>query len=548
MEEVGPDLVEPLLEALGDAAVDDIDAAFDRDRPLAEAWWALHTPYVPPRPAGVADVLARLAGDANEMLDLPSGSVGALLRAGGLDGMTARVGAAVVRVDRVRPRFLRRHGRIELGWWCTLGAGEAARRITIMTPAPATLRRKALAETRSHAAEALAALVAAEGERIEHSLDDLARELGPTAPAGLAAWLLERGSALIADAPPFAAAARGDRRWELASLVLKEQGGHLQWTVRFTSFEREAIASVVEQTLYYATLEAELHEAPVPVDEGPAVRAIAALRAAAAARLDRLAPGDPTLMPTHLELASPLALPALWLTEGPPGLRPPPAPPPISFDDATIARAAFALRPLAGPLAAVCERVDALILASFELDGWVIHLAPDHGDHEGFSHDRILLEPPDGEALEIMRNDPWNGHVMAIDGDAVLLGHVARFLREVVAASGMDIAFVRPRGAEEQEEDEDRERLTLVEWLRFPDPLEPPSAPSLDHRLDPEPPEPVAFWHDGPFEMTRAERAAYQAGITTHYHRFVREIIDPTFVPPLTSLLAEIISAKPNVR
>lgn len=554
--------VEPLARALAEARsllvtsgnesaksslAGDIKRAFELGWPLDDAVVA-HADAVAAATGAVTPLLVRLAGNDVDVLELPDGSVGHALASGWLHGLQATSGPTTVRIEWVVLHFSEALGRGRIWWALSLEAGDGAvrsdqakvrgrrpeRRHLDNTAMPgALLRRPVDPAWRARTEAALAAALASDPDR--PSCEGLVDAVGPSGPTGLAAWLLARGAELLAEAPPLVAVDHADDRWELVSLGIEERGSTLYWLVRLTRSRGGEVVDVEERELMFPELDPELHEVAAPAVEMVATAALEAFRGGLAfvlGQLQRMQPDERCTL-IGLDVPSPLALMGQWITEGPPGPLPRPVQPPLAPDEAVVRRVATRLRWFdPGELTAARSWVDPQVLAAVVLDEWTMVFCPDHLG-EGFSEDRIYLQPPGGEPLAIVMNDPWNGHVMPIDGDRELLRAVARFLREVLTLAGCDVAFERKPSSSDEDEELDPDRLTLIEWLAFGFNDTPRWFTRIDWRLgvgdSPDVIAPFDFWDRGPFAMGRDEKERYRAGIASHYHRFIREVIDPGF-------------------
>ncbi|MFY0542104.1 hypothetical protein [Nannocystis pusilla] len=221
---------------------------------------------------------------------------------------------------------------------------------------------------------------------------------------------------------------------------------------------------------------------------------------------------------------------------GPPGAPPPPSPR-ARLSEERLAAAATRVRLLdEAETDALRESVDDQLLAALELDGWTVLFCPCHRPDPGtFQEDRIELCPPGGEYETILMSDPWNGHVMPLDGDAPLFRIVARFWRELLDRNGLDVAYTNPRAADDEDDEPGAGSTSLRAWLEFPLSDDLPPFPAIDWRVyDRSEDDFIAdfsFWADGPFGMSPELQARFQAAIATHYHAYVRALIDPDLQP-----------------
>jgi hypothetical protein len=104
-------------------------------------------------------------------------------------------------------------------------------------------------------------------------------------------------------------------------------------------------------------------------------------------------------------------------------------------------------------------------------------------------------------------------------------------LREVVVRAGLDVAWVDPP----EDEDEEPTACTVSEWLRFRDAWRDREGEALiDWRVQPEMvADEVRFWESSIYGFDDETRARHAAGVDL-WHAFVREVLDPTFVPGLS--------------
>ncbi|MCY1055637.1 hypothetical protein [Nannocystis sp. SCPEA4] len=481
------------------------------------------------------------------------GSVGAALKARVLDGLRVADGARALQVDWLVPHLCRSEGRVHVALrWSDGDAQQRARGVARM---PSYIANDLLLapDWRARAEAALhSALAAPDSSYPEDIADALLQALIPEAVGGRAAWLLTRGLELLGAGGdrPLAEAIAGDTRHTLHLMSVRHddaapQYGVQRWLLRVVTQERGDVVDIHEREVFVGSLAAEDYLAPAPTDESTARAAVEAWRAAAQEYLARedVEADVEFLFSGFLEASRPLGMLATWVAEGPPGPRPA-ASPRATLSEDRVAAAAARVRLLdEAETDELRERVDDQLLAALELDGWTALFCPCHRPAPGtFQEDRISLRPPGGENEVILMNDPWNGHVMPIDGDAALFRIVARFWRELLDRNGLDVVFTLPRDADEEDEDEEDEddeasdgSTSLRAWLEFPLPYRIPPFPAIDWRVyDRSHDDFIAdfsFWVDGPFGMPPELRARYEAAIATHYHAYVRAVIDPDLEP-----------------
>lgn len=480
-------------------------------------------------------------------------SVGAALQRRALDGLRVDFGARTLQVDWLRPHVSRGEGHVHVALRYSRCDGQQRVRGRVRLPSELARARTLAPDWRARAEAALRSALAAPPDEPRHPeeiADDLLRALLPDTVDGRAGWLLTRGLELLGAGAqtPLVTADRDGKQHALYLLSAEHETsvasyGGLRLLLRVVTREGATIVDVYEREVFSGTLAPEDYTAPAPTDEAIAVAAVEAWRAAARQYLAR---DDVRLDAEFLFyelpwLSRPLVLIATWLAEGPPGPPPEPPPPRAEVTEARLAAAAARVRLLdEAETEALRASVDDQLLAALELDGWTALFCPCHRPEPGtFQEDRIRLRPPGGEAATILMSDPWNGHVMPIDGDAALFRIVAGFWRELLVRAGLDVAFSLPRDDDDDDEyDEgpaDDGSTSLRAWLEFPLPDSSPPFPAIDWRVyDDRDRDFIAdfnFWERGPFAMSPERRAQYESAIATHYHAYVHAVIDPEFTP-----------------
>ncbi|MCY1069221.1 hypothetical protein OV090_31060 [Nannocystis sp. RBIL2] len=491
--------------------------------------------------------LAALVGDEFAELSLETGSVGAALKARVFDGLRVADGARALQVDWLRPHLRGSEGRVHVVMrWSGGGVEQRARGLARM-PSYIANDLPVAPDWRARAEAALRSALAAPHPRSPESIADaLVQALIPEEVGGRAGWLLTRGLELlgIGGERPLAEAVAGDTRHTLHLLSVRHedeapQYGLLRWLVRVDTHEGGELVDIHEREVFVGSLAVEDYLAPAPTDEAAAHAAVAAWRAAAQEYLARedVEVDVVFMFNGFLRASQPLGLLAVWVAEGPPGAAPPPSPR-ARLSEERLAAAATRVRLLdEAETDALRESVDDQLLAALELDGWTVLFCPCHRPEPGtFQEDRIELCPPGGEFETILMSDPWNGHVMPIDGDAALFRIVARFWRELLDRNGLDVVYTDPRDADDDDDDEPSASSTsLRAWLEFPLSYNLPPFPAIDWRVyDRSEDDFIAdfsFWADGPFGMSPELQARFEAAIATHYHAYVRALIDPDLEP-----------------
>lgn len=512
-------------------------------------------------PALDPELRARLvahARDAIPGMSFPPGTLGAALRSGALDGLEAREGAAALRVDWLALHLSEKSADASGALALTRTREGRCERVRGTCPSPSALalaRRlapdwRARSEAALHAA--LRASLSDEGgyhDAPESVFRGLMQALLPDAPGERAQWLVTRGLELLRPRPdaPVASASVGDATYTIhllaADLEADYSGyGRVRVLARLMVYAGDELRDVHEGEYYEFPLDAADVDAPAPADESLARAAVDAWRPAMSDYLAQfIARGGGFIgLQDLLGPACPLGLICTWVSGGPPG--PPPVEPARALlDPARLAAAAERVRRLApADEAALRAGVDRQLLAAYAIDGWTALFCPWHRVEEGrFEEDRILLRPTGGEAAPILLSDPWNGHVMPVDGDAALFRVFAGFWREVIARAGLDLDLELPSIRDDDDDDDDADdddrRTTLRAWLEFPLPSRGwPQFPAIDWRIygDGREGDFIAdfdFWDHGPFGMSPERRAAHRESIATHYHAFLREVIDPAF-------------------
>ncbi|WAS89992.1 hypothetical protein [Nannocystis punicea] len=508
-------------------------------------------------PALRTELAAHVRDEFADMSERP-GSVGAALRGRMFDGLRVEDGTRALQVDWLRPHVRRSEGRVYFALRRIDRDGLQRVRGEVRLPSAVALALPLAPDWRARAEAALQSALAESEEGYPAAIvEALLQALLPETVGGRAGWMLTRGLELLgAGGAPLAEASAGDRRYTLHRMsgehdVRAASYGTQRWLLRVVTFAGDEVVDIHEREVWAGTLAAEDYLAPAPADESVARAAVEAWRTAAQEYLERddLEIDIEFLFGDFLAASRPLALLATWVAEGPPGSAPLP-PPRATLTEQRLAAAAARVRLLdEAEVHELRERVDDQLLAALELDGWTALFCPCHRPAPGtFQEDRISLRPPGGEFQTILMSDPWNGHVMPIDGDAALFRIVARFWRELLDRNGLDVAFTLPRDADEDEDDEDEDdedeedeedeeddaSTSLRAWLKFPLPHYVPPFPAIDWRVYDGAGDFVAdftFWADGPFAMPPELRARYETAIATHYHAYVRALIDPDLGP-----------------
>jgi hypothetical protein len=505
----------------------------------------------------LVDLLSRHARNGFSDLPLSPGTLGGALKARALDGLRVEAGARSLRIDWLAPQVEKSNeGSIDVA--LTLDHEGALFRSRGHCPSlPGTaLERRLDPDYLDRVSTAL--LGALESSLCEPSathgtdeiLDRILDAMTPPIPEGLARWVIQRGMEVLrADGSPAARAESSGRVF-----TLRFDDVSLEERFRNHGVLKLEVALVAERdgTLEDATLsEAQALpftgddlDHPAPSDEAPLRAALAAWRSAMGDHLARImaikSQEDGLPPPTFLfDAGLPFSLAAAWTREGPPG--PPPArSPSIRIDPERASRAEMRLRRIEGDeLERIREEVDRQAAGAFALDGWTVLFCPFHRPAGGtFEEDRIVVIPEGASPLAILMSDPWNGHVMPIDGDAEVFRAFAAFWREVIAARGLDVTFEQEADDEDAEDDEppsEPRTRSLLEWLTFPLPGgDEPRFPRVDWRIqgagdDDDFIASFNFWESGPFGMSPERREVFQRGIETHYHALLRDVVDPEF-------------------
>ncbi|MCY1007079.1 hypothetical protein OV079_16240 [Nannocystis pusilla] len=498
--------------------------------------------------------LAALVGDEFVELSERPGSVAAALKTHVFDGLRVVDGARALQVDWLRPHLRGSEGAVHIAVRWSDGDVQQRARGWVRMPSYIADDLPLAPNWRARAEATLRSALAAPRPGYPESIAGaLLQALIPEAVGGRAGWLLSRGIKLLGAGGdrPLVEAVAGERRHALHVMSVRHedeapQYGLLRWLVRVVTHEGDELVDIHEREVFVRSLAVEDYLDPAPTDESVARAAVEAWRAAAQEYLARgdVAADVEFLCHGFLRASQPLALLATWVAEGPPGAAPAPSPR-ARLSEERLAAAARRVRLLdEAETDALRESVDDQLLAALELDGWTVLFCPCHRPAPGtFQEDRIALCPPGGEFETILMSDPWNGHVMPIDGDAALFRIVARFWRELLDRNGLGVVFTDPRAADdeddEDDEDDDEEAsagsTSLRAWLEFPPSDYLPPFPAIDWRVyDRSEDDFIAdfsFWADGPFGMSPELQARFEAAIATHYHAYVRALIDPELAP-----------------
>lgn len=297
--------------------------------------------------------------------------------------------------------------------------------------------------------------------------------------------------------------------------------GLLRYTAQLIRRVDDRIDDVSEQELYDGVLVPADLGAPAPPD--PIVRqARAAWASGWRARLEHRFADDPRLDSLVPE-AGWISLLRVWAADGPPG----PRPHRLHVDPADLDRAARELRPVAP---ADVAAIDTRVIAAYEIRGWRVLLAPHVRRPHSFEEDRVWVQRvADGAAAIVLMSDPWNAPVqMTVDGDAVAFRDAATWLRDVVLRADLDVAWVDPP----DDEDDEPVEWTVSEWLRFRDGWRDRHGEALvDWRVQPDTvADGVRFCESTIFGFDAPTRAAYADGVGL-WHSFLREVVDPMFIP-----------------
>jgi hypothetical protein len=495
-------------------------------------------------------------GGASEAED----TVDALLRARALDGLSSEDGRRSLRIDWVR--LHRDAGRDAVHFALSRTDGDGRVRVRGQTSAPSAIAR-ALApapDWRARVVSSLAAALADPDGDPTTLLEQALQSLLPSAITGRAAWLLGRGVALFGgEAEPMVSWIEGDRSHLILWVdVLHEARaavfGTLRATFRALSLEDGQVVDGHEREVFLPSLDPRSYREEGPPDESVALATVAAWREAAIGYLVAHAARwaeHADWMDEFMGASRPLALLETRIADGPPPVAGPTASP-VRWTDAWLSDVAARSRWLGeDELARVRAEEDDQALAVLEVDGWRVLFCPFHRGAPGtFREDRIFVRPPGGASVAILLSDPWNGHVMPIDGDDALLRAVAGFWCALIDRMDADVSFAWSLSGEADDEDWDegegegegededegerggREMTTLREWLAFRSPDATPGFPVIDPRVYGGEVDRVAsfsFWQAGPFAMSPAVRARYATAVESHYRAFVRAVVDPTF-------------------
>ncbi|MGC4122147.1 MAG: hypothetical protein QM765_47725 [Myxococcales bacterium] len=224
-----------------------------------------------------------------------------------------------------------------------------------------------------------------------------------------------------------------------------------------------------------------------------------------------------------------LALVGKWIENGPPG----PRPCPLHLDEACFARGAALVPVEAEDLRSLRERLEVHAVEAYRIGAWTIVLGPFLNDHDTPTiwEDQINVIR-DGEApAVVMMSDPTNAPTwLVVDGDAGAYRGFARWMGEALTRSGHDHTwrFYRESPRKTPLEKRPFDEVLVSEWLRLGDrwreQIERDVLVDWRVQLDTVIPDEV-FWDT---ERDAAKKAALEAGAET-WHRFLREVIDPSF-------------------
>jgi hypothetical protein len=305
--------------------------------------------------------------------------------------------------------------------------------------------------------------------------------------------------------------------------------GSLELTMRLTVLEDGQVVDVQEQELSAGSIAVEDLSLEAPDSSHPHVRgAIERWREAVAEKLRSSSEPGALVMDA---LPGEIGLPALittWLEQGPPGPRPERLKPDASKPIRPVDRERYAA-------------IDDAVLAAYEVGGWHVLLAPHVSRPDTFDADRLWVVPPSGEPALVLMSDPWNAPVaMTVDGDAVAFRGFATWLRELILRAELDVEWTESDEDESDDEDEgegddgnDEPQVRtrrLSDWLRFRDGWREEQGERLwDWRLQYEMvAEGPAFWQSGIYGFTPERKRELERGVAT-WHRFLREVVDPSF-------------------